>query len=196
MIGILVFTFIFLIIGLVFLVKNIRKYHFVKNTKNKYLSWLITILPFIIIRLLFNGVNTIIIILHLIIFLIIAEAIIYIIKRICKKEFKCNITGISCYFYGVFRLYCRNIYNRNCFLSSVCNVCFAIGFRDCYKRWFFSCFDFLYCICFYCINNKNFAVAYSADKKISAVIRKFYIRRNWTKIYLFKCSSCICIQNW
>ena len=73
---------------------KIKKFDFIKKIKNKKLQWAIALLPIIVIGLLFNYVNAFAILIHLAIFFLLGEGIVYLIKKIFKKEFKFYLSGI------------------------------------------------------------------------------------------------------
>ena len=83
-----------LILTIIYLITIIHKFSFIKNIPNKKLSWLISILPITIIFLFFNYVNSLVIIIHLIIFFFLTKLIFYLIKKVIKKEFTYNTLGI------------------------------------------------------------------------------------------------------
>ena len=89
------FIILILILTIIYLIMKIHKFSFIKNISNKKLSWLISILPITIIFLLFNYVNSLVIIIHLIIFFFITKLLFYLIKKILKKEFNYDTLGIT-----------------------------------------------------------------------------------------------------
>lgn len=93
------FTFFLLLIILLLLliifydIKNINNFNFIKKIKNKKLQWIIPLIPILIIMLLFNYVNSLVILIHLAIFFLISNLLIYLIKKIFKKDFSFNLSG-------------------------------------------------------------------------------------------------------
>jgi len=81
-----------LIIG--FDVFKLKKFDFIKKVKNKKLQWAIALLPIVIISLLFNYVNVFVILIHLAIFFLLSDLLVYLIKKVFKKEFKFYLSGI------------------------------------------------------------------------------------------------------
>lgn len=73
---------------------KLKKFNFIKKIDNKLLQWLITLIPFIIILVVFNYMNAFVIFIHLAIFFLISDLIVYLIKKIWKKEFKFYLSGI------------------------------------------------------------------------------------------------------
>ena len=84
----------FLLLAIFYLVTRLRKFHFIKKIHNQLLSWIIPLIPIILIILIFNYVNAFVILIHLIIFFWISELIVSIIKKINKKEFSFYLAGI------------------------------------------------------------------------------------------------------
>lgn len=74
------FIIIYLLI-IFYLTKNIHKLEFIKNIKNNFLSWIISFIPFIIIFILFNYINSFIIIFHFFLFLLLAKLIVKMTKK-------------------------------------------------------------------------------------------------------------------
>ena len=91
---IIILAMILLILIIVFDTIKIKKFDFIKKLKNKKLQWIIALLPIVIISLLFNYVNVFVILIHLAIFFLISDFIVYLIKKIFKKEFKFYLSGI------------------------------------------------------------------------------------------------------
>ena len=83
-----------LISVIIFDILEIRKLNIIKKIKDKKIRWLITLLPILIILLLFNYVNAFIIFIHFGIFLLISKLIVYLIKKISKKEIKFDLAPI------------------------------------------------------------------------------------------------------
>ena len=90
----IILIIIFLLLIIFFDVTKIKKFDFIKKIKNKKIQWLISLIPIIIIGLIFNYVNTFVILIHLAVFFLISELIVYLIKKIFKKEFKFYLSGI------------------------------------------------------------------------------------------------------
>jgi len=65
-----------------------------KFTKNKYIPIIISLLFLAVIYLIFGFINSLIVILHLTVFLALSKLLIYIIQKIRKKEFKKKIFKI------------------------------------------------------------------------------------------------------
>lgn len=66
---------------------EIKKISYIKKIKNKKLQWIISMVPIIVILLLFNYVNAMIIFIHIAIFLLIYRLILLIIKKVRKKDY-------------------------------------------------------------------------------------------------------------
>ncbi len=90
----IIFIIIILLLIILFDTIKIKKFDFIKKIKNKKLQWLVSLVPIVIISLLFNYVNVFVILIHLAIFFLIGDLIIYLIKKIFKKEFKFYLSGI------------------------------------------------------------------------------------------------------
>ena len=88
---ILLLLFIFVtFIGLtIYLTKYVHNTLFVKNIKSKSLSWLVSLVPLLLIikGLRVNAVNASIVYIHLFLFILLGEFLIYLIKKIFKKDF-------------------------------------------------------------------------------------------------------------
>lgn len=86
---------IVLLLLIIFLdVIKLKQFTIIKKIKNKKLQWLLALIPIVIISLIFNYVNAFVIFIHLAIFFYISQFIVYLIKKIFKKEFKFYLTGI------------------------------------------------------------------------------------------------------
>ena len=85
---------LFLIITTIYLVSRLRRFSLIKKIKNKVLSWIIPTIPIIIIILLFNYVNALVILIHLVIFFMLSEIIMSIIERKTNKQYKVYYAGI------------------------------------------------------------------------------------------------------
>ena len=83
-----------LISVIVFDILEIRKISLIKKIKDKKLKWSVTLLPIVLILLLFNYVNAFIIFIHFGIFLLISKLIVYLVKKITKKEIKIDLVPI------------------------------------------------------------------------------------------------------
>ena len=95
MFNVFIISIIFLLILIViFLASRIHKFPIIKNIKNKFLSWVISLIPILLILLFFNYVSSLVIIIHLIIFFFLSSIITKIIKKISKKEISYYVTGI------------------------------------------------------------------------------------------------------
>ena len=73
---------------------RLKKFSFIKKIKSKLLQWIISVLPIIIILLIFNYVNAFVILIHLSIFFLLSDLVVYLIKKIWKKEFKIYLSGV------------------------------------------------------------------------------------------------------
>lgn len=83
-----------LISVIVFDILEIKKLSIINKIKNKKIRWLTILLPILIILLLFNYVDAFIIFIHFGIFLLISKLIVYLIKKISKKEIKFDLAPI------------------------------------------------------------------------------------------------------
>ena len=91
---IIILLIILLLLIIVFDITRLKKFNLIKKISNKYLRNIVATLPFIIIILLFNYVNSFVIFIHLAIFFGIASFIVWLIKKIFKKEFHFYLTGV------------------------------------------------------------------------------------------------------
>ena len=92
-------VFIILIILLLLLIIffdaiKLKKFEFIKKIKNKKLQWIIALFPLVIISLFFNYVNAFVIFIHLAVFFLLSDLIVYLIKKIFKREFHFYLTGV------------------------------------------------------------------------------------------------------
>ena len=95
MFRIYIIMIIILLLLIIFLdVIKLKKFVFIKKIKNKKLQWLIALLPIVVISLIFNYVNAFIVFIHLAVFFFVSEFIVYLVKKIFKKEFNFYLTGI------------------------------------------------------------------------------------------------------
>ncbi len=78
---------ILLILIFYYIIRSFQKISFLSKIKSKLLKLIISIVPFIVIFIFFNYVNSLIIIIHLAIFLLISSFILFVIKKIIGKEF-------------------------------------------------------------------------------------------------------------
>lgn len=84
---------IILILSIIYLTTRFHKFSFIKKIKNKFLSWLTSLLPILLIFLFFNYVNALIIIIHLIIFFGISGVIVKITGKLRKISTKYYLSG-------------------------------------------------------------------------------------------------------
>ncbi len=82
---------VILLTTIAFDVIEIHKISLINKIKNKKLQWLVSLIPVVIILLIFNYVNAMIIFIHIAIFLLIYRLLLLIIKKLWKKEFNKNI---------------------------------------------------------------------------------------------------------
>ena len=92
----LVVFIIFLILFLVlyYVLKRIQKLNFIQKINNKYIRWIISLIPIITLFIIFNYVDFVIILFHLMFFIFIFEVIILIIQKFYKRKFKYYYAGI------------------------------------------------------------------------------------------------------
>ena len=81
----LLIIFIVLIL-LIYYLSNSFKTLYAGNIKNKYLSFILSILPMLIIFIIFGYMNTIIILFHMFIFILFSKLIFLLIKKITNKK--------------------------------------------------------------------------------------------------------------
>ena len=94
MLNMFMFIIILLLVLMVFYVETrFLKFGFIKKINNKLLMYLITLIPFVLILVLFNYVNAVIIIFHLFIFFVIYGLIFFIIKKLFNKKSKHYLVG-------------------------------------------------------------------------------------------------------
>ena len=91
---ILILIIIVLLLIIFYDTYKIKQFDFIKKINNKPLQWIISLLPIIIILLIFNYVNSFAILIHLAVFFLISNLIVYLIRKILKKEFNFYLTGI------------------------------------------------------------------------------------------------------
>ena len=94
MVLILLLLILLLLLVIICALKILHHFYFIQKIKNKWLSWFITCIPILIIFLLFNIVNSIVIIIHFIIFSGIAKLIMLIKNKIHPKDFSFYFEGI------------------------------------------------------------------------------------------------------
>lgn len=83
---IMFFLIITLILIFYYVIKRLLKLSFIKNINSKLLRFVISILPFLSIFIIFNYINSLVIIIHLAIFLVLSNFIFFVFKKISKKE--------------------------------------------------------------------------------------------------------------
>ena len=83
LVGVLLLLFIIFIC--LYIAKSIQNFSIFKKINNKFLLWVLSILPIIIICLLFGIVNGVVILLHWFVFLLISSLIVYIIEKVKNK---------------------------------------------------------------------------------------------------------------
>ncbi len=124
MYAILTIIIIIILLNIVYLISRIRKFNIIKNINNKKLSWIITLIPILIIIMfgIIDFINTLVCIIHFVLFWIIFDFVFYIIKKISKKEPKIYLSGAITIFitfiyllYGVISVYNvrKTVYNIN-----------------------------------------------------------------------------------
>lgn len=97
--GVLFLSMIILsVLGVVYLATRFHRFACMQRLakKNRALSWVVSILPICAV-MCFSVINifaAIVVLLHLILFWLIADLISFIVRRIIKKERKCNIEGV------------------------------------------------------------------------------------------------------
>jgi len=88
-------SIIILLLFIIFLlVRYINKFSFIKSINNKYLRLLTSLIPIFLIIIIFNYVNALVIIIHLLFFFQITSLINYFIKKVRKIDINYNMTGI------------------------------------------------------------------------------------------------------
>ena len=90
----LILIIVVLLLIIFFDVIKLKKFTLIQKIKDKKIRWLIPLLPISIILLVFNYVNAFVIFIHLAVFFLISDLIVYLIKKIFKKEFKFYLSGI------------------------------------------------------------------------------------------------------
>lgn len=83
-----------LILMVIYIMSRLHKFKMIHNITNKWLSWGITIIPILIILLIFNYVNAVVIFAHLTIFFVLSELLIKIIKKVLRKDFNYYLAGV------------------------------------------------------------------------------------------------------
>ena len=77
---------VLLVLVFIYLDTSIMKLNILKNIKNKYYRFILSLIPFILLYLLFGFINTVVILFHLCIFEIIISIILDLLKK--KKKYK------------------------------------------------------------------------------------------------------------
>ena len=94
------FYLMFILIGIILLLTvfyvctRFHKFPFIQKVKNKFLKWFISIIPIILIVLIFNYVNALVIIFHFALFFLVSEVISFIIAKLRKNIISYYLTGI------------------------------------------------------------------------------------------------------
>ena len=78
-------AFFILIFGFVYLDKQFLKLPFIKKIKNKFLRFIISLIPVLIVFIFLDFINAIVFIIHLFFFTSLAQFILFIIKKTSKK---------------------------------------------------------------------------------------------------------------
>lgn len=90
--------FVIALLGLVYLVNRFHRFEFIRKIgkERKKLSWLLAVLPVVVILLFFylKTVSTVIFVLHLMVFWLLCDIISMIIKRIRKQDFRRYYSGV------------------------------------------------------------------------------------------------------
>ena len=95
-VGIIITLVSIIVLMLFYLTSRFRKFNFVLKIKNKYISWLVTLIPIVICIIFFviDRINTFVVLTYLVISFMIFDLIMFIIKKISKKQFKYYYAGI------------------------------------------------------------------------------------------------------
>lgn len=83
-----------LILMVIYIVSRLHKFNFIHNITNKWISWIFSLIPILVIGVLFNYVNTLVILSHLAIFFVLSELVVKLIKKIRKKDFNYYLAGV------------------------------------------------------------------------------------------------------
>lgn len=99
--GILMLVVFLVLIFLIYYLAKSNKILYSYKIKNKYLSFLLSILPIGIIFIITNYMNGVVILFHLVVFILFSRLIFLIIKKITKKRVNENIIVIIGMLFGV-----------------------------------------------------------------------------------------------
>lgn len=83
LIGVTLFLLVFMII---YLIKCLGMLKIVNKIKNKYLRLLVKVCPFIILYLIFGFINAVVIVIHLFIFVVFSQFILFLYKKVSNKK--------------------------------------------------------------------------------------------------------------
>ncbi len=90
----LILIIILLLLIIVYDTYKFTKFNFMSKIKNQKMRVIIAFIPIIIILLIFNYVNSLVILIHLAIFFLLSIFIVYFIKKVLRKEFTFYLTGV------------------------------------------------------------------------------------------------------
>ena len=94
-IGFMAVVILMIILIVLYVCNNLRKIILFNKINNKIISWIVSLIPIVILFIYFNNVNFIVIVIHLAIFISIMKLFGFIYKKIIKREITSNILVIS-----------------------------------------------------------------------------------------------------
>lgn len=82
----MIFIILLLLFMVIYIIKSFTMIKIIEKIKNKYIRVIISLLPLILVFILFNYVNAVVILFHLFIFLVLSQILFFIYKKISKKN--------------------------------------------------------------------------------------------------------------